>query len=117
MPKTKYLTPIAATVVFTVLILLVFQYRQQSGSPIVSLSESENSTTISLAFEDGKININTASAKDLTVLPGIGDKLSQQIITYRDKNGPFTQISDLKNVSGIGDAKFNAIADYITLGG
>lgn len=48
-------------------------------------------------------------------LEGIGPSLAQRIVSYRDANGPFTDIEQIKNVSGIGDKKFEAIKDDITV--
>ena len=48
-------------------------------------------------------------------LEGIGPSLAQRIVSYRDVNGPFTDIEQIKNVSGIGDKKFEAIKDDITV--
>ncbi len=63
-----------------------------------------------------KVNINTASAEQLDEeLEGIGPSLAQRIVSYRDANGLFTDIEQIKNVSGIGDKKFEAIKDYITV--
>ncbi|HHW01984.1 MAG TPA: competence protein ComEA [Thermoanaerobacterales bacterium] len=62
---------------------------------------------------DGKININTASLQDLDTLPGVGPATAQKIIDYRTQNGPFKSIEDIKNVSGIGDKKFEQIKDKI----
>jgi len=62
-----------------------------------------------------RININTATAADLDRLPKIGPAIAQRIIDYRTKHGPFKRIEDLKNVSGIGDALFEAIKDLITV--
>ena len=62
-----------------------------------------------------KISINTADKVSIAALPGIGDALAQRIIDYRTKNGSFATIEDLKNVSGIGDARYNKIKDQITL--
>ena len=63
--------------------------------------------------DDGLININTASASELTSLSGIGDAKAAQIVSYREANGDFSSIEDIKNVSGIGDGIFNQIKDYI----
>ena len=62
-----------------------------------------------------KININTATLAELDTLPKIGPVTAQNIIDYRTKNGPFKKIEDLKNVSGIGDATFEALKDLITV--
>lgn len=61
----------------------------------------------------GTININTADAKTLEQLPGIGPSTAQKIISDRQKNGPFRTKEDLKRVSGIGDKKYEALADVI----
>ena len=63
----------------------------------------------------GPVNINTAGAAELDTLPGIGPALAQRIIQYRETNGPFKQVEDLKNVSGIGDKKFAELKDRITV--
>ena len=59
------------------------------------------------------VNINTANAIELSELPGIGNSTALKIITYRNDNGKFTTIDDIKNVSGIGESKFNVIKDNI----
>ncbi|MDR0946411.1 MAG: ComEA family DNA-binding protein [Ruminococcus sp.] len=63
-----------------------------------------------------KVNINTANADLLITLDGIGEKTAEGIISYRNENGLFLYIEDLCNVPGIGEAKFNAIKDNITVG-
>lgn len=60
-----------------------------------------------------KININTAGILDLTSLDGIGETLAKSIVEYRNKNGKFLKLEDIKNVSGIGDSKFEKIKDSI----
>jgi len=60
-----------------------------------------------------KININTANATMLQTLPGIGPVLSERIIEYRNQNGLFGVIDDIKDVSGIGEKKFEGIKDLI----
>ena len=63
--------------------------------------------------EESKININKASQVELETLPGIGPSTALKIIEYREENGKFEQIEDIKNVSGIGDAKFENIKESI----
>ena len=65
---------------------------------------------------DGKININLATQSELMDLPGIGSVLAARIVDYRRQYGEFGRIDDLRKVSGIGDKKFEAIADKITVG-
>jgi competence protein ComEA len=65
------------------------------------------------AIAGGKIDINSASASELVNLNGIGEALANRIIDYRCANGKFADIEDLKNVSGIGDKKFESIKDDI----
>ena len=61
-----------------------------------------------------KININTADLEKLTTLKGIGPATAQKIIDYREQNGAFKSIDEIKNVRGIGEKKFAAIKDKIT---
>ncbi|MBC7324017.1 MAG: ComEA family DNA-binding protein [Moorella sp. (in: Bacteria)] len=60
------------------------------------------------------ININTAGKAELESLPGIGPSLAERIIEYREKNGPFLSPEDIKNVSGIGEKRYEQIKDKIT---
>lgn len=61
------------------------------------------------------VNINTADAERLATLKGIGPALSQRIIEYREQNGAFKSIDEIKNVRGIGEKKFAAFKDKITV--
>ena len=62
-----------------------------------------------------KININTATAKELDSLPGIGPAMAKRIQEYRSQKGPFTSIEGIKGVKGIGDGVFKKIKDKITI--
>jgi competence protein ComEA len=62
-----------------------------------------------------KIDINRAEPWLLEALSGIGEVLAQRIVDYRSENSPFKRIEDLLNVSGIGEATFEQIRDYITV--
>jgi competence protein ComEA len=64
-----------------------------------------------------KIDINRAETWLLEALPGIGEVLAQRIVDYRNDNGPFRRIEDLLKVSGIGEATFEQIKDFITASG
>ena len=61
------------------------------------------------------ININTASLEELDSLDGVGPSTAQKIIDYRTENGGFKTIDEIKEVPGIGDAKFAAMKDSITV--
>ena len=70
--------------------------------------------SVSLAQEAEKININKASAVELTQLKRIGPKLSQRIVEYREKHGPFERPGDIMQVRGIGPKTFELNKDRIT---
>ena len=77
---------------------------------------SENGSGVIENAEEGSeniVNINKASLTELTKLPGVGESLAQRIVNYREENGKFKSIEDLKNVSGIGDKKFESLKEYI----
>ena len=61
------------------------------------------------------VNINTATAEELDVLPGIGPALAERIIAYREAHGPFAAPEDLLEVKGIGEAVLDGLRDQIVL--
>lgn len=63
----------------------------------------------------GKVNINTATAEELTTLPGVGQVTAEAIISYRETHGPFTEVGQLQQVKGIGPAKFSALEPEATV--
>ena len=76
----------------------------------IFLQEQSNS-----ASSGDLVNINTADAERLATLKGIGPALAQRIIEYREQNGAFKSIDEIKNVRGIGDKKFAAFKDKISI--
>lgn len=71
--------------------------------------------TVSSNNSTQTININKATEKEFETLPGIGPSLASKIIEYRNQNGKFGSIEDIKNVNGIGDSKYEKIKDLITV--
>lgn len=92
--------------------------------------EGEELTDISIAQQGNKelnasrqlsdsdmkrVNINTADLQELTQLSGIGEKKAQAIIDFRDENGSFQALEDLKKVKGIGEKTFETLKESITI--
>ncbi len=82
------------------------------AAPVMSSSAGAGSNAQQTG---GKVNINTADQAQLDTLPGIGPAYAQRIIQYREINGPFKAIEDIKRVSGIGDKRFEQLKDLITV--
>jgi len=82
-------------------------YSTSSSSTSASSSSGQAGTTI--------ININKATLTELDTLPGIGPALAQRIIDWRDANGGFEVIEDVKKVKGIGDSVFEGLKNQITI--
>jgi competence protein ComEA len=61
------------------------------------------------------VNLNTATAEQLTSIPGVGPKMAERIIEYRQKNGGFKKVEDLMNVSGVGEKSFLKMKPLITV--
>ena len=62
-----------------------------------------------------KININTATMSELTKLSGVGETLAKRIIARREETGIYTSIDQLLEIDGLGEAKFNTIAPFVTV--
>lgn len=87
-----------------------------SEKELTAVSDSAAKSETAHEKTDGLININTADAALLQTLPGIGEKLAEQIVQYRDNVGGFSCKEQLMEVSGIGQNKYEAIEPLITLG-
>ena len=61
------------------------------------------------------LDLNTATAEELTALPGIGEELARRIVEYRTENGPFEKIEEIMEVSGIGEAKLAGLEGRVTV--
>ena len=85
---------------------LILQENQMITIPFKKI-ESNNESS------NGLVNINTATLEELCTLPGIGSAKATSIINYRNSNGYFISIDDIKKVSGISDVLFEKIKDFI----
>ena len=84
-----------------------------SSTPQPSSSAPPPSVPQEEQAQSGKININTAGYEELQEITGVGPVIAQRIIDYREENGSFQHIEDIKNVNGIGEVKFEKMKDEI----
>lgn len=96
------------------------QYKQlQTASGNVNETKASGDNSDSQGSVTGgdslQVNINKATVQELTSLPGIGETKAKAIVTYREEQGSFSTIEDIKNVSGIGDSTFANIKAMITV--
>ncbi|WML35676.1 helix-hairpin-helix domain-containing protein [Clostridium sp. OS1-26] len=78
-----------------------------------AVSNSVQSSAVTSSVQGGKININSASKEQLKTIPGIGDVTAQKIIDYREKNGNFSTVEDLKKIDRMGEKTLDKIKDKI----
>jgi competence ComEA-like helix-hairpin-helix protein len=69
------------------------------------------------AAEGRKVNVNTADAAQLALLPRVGPSIAQRIVDYRKQNGPFKKTEDLMLVRGIGEKTFDLLKPYVATSG
>ncbi len=93
---------------------IYFPYEGEDDETIAGRTESGTEGQAGLnSGENYPININKADASMLCHIPGIGESKAIAIVSYRENNGRFSTVEDIKNVSGIGDALFEKIRDRI----
>lgn len=95
--------------------------RSRSASPrralaILVMVLAAAATFPTHAAPDAPINLNTATAEQLTDVPGIGTALASRIVEFRDQNGPFERVDDLLKVRGIGERSLEKLRPYVTVG-
>ena len=83
------------------------------NSPLDTTASQTSSTTSNNSGE--KIHLNSATIADLQKLNGVGQKKAEQIIAYREQNGPFKSVDDLTKVSGIGEKTLAGFKDQLEL--
>ena len=94
---------------------IITECTENKVSIITSNENNENNENNNSSVSSSLININIASIEELTTLPGIGESKAQNIINYREENGYFKAIDEIKNVNGIGEATFDQLKKYITV--
>lgn len=104
---------IVTVVLFSFLIILVCVKMISSGDWIVSSPEIKEAEVPDIPYI---ININSADQGELMLLSKIGKAKAMAIVKYRNENGNFNSIDELKNVQGVGDAILNSIKDHVVFG-
>lgn len=85
-------------------------------SVIFIVSFMVSSISFAVQSEDvARIDLNQATIKELTALPGIGKKKAEAIVSFREANGKFTSIDDLKKVDGIGKDTVEKVREHVTV--
>lgn len=94
---------------------LIYIANKNDTNKEINSINSETKTTSNKVLDQAskKVNINTAALEDLKTLNGIGDSKAKSIIEYREQNGSFKSIEDIRNVTGIGEKMFERIKDQI----
>jgi len=83
----------------SLIVLLVCVAANAAAAPAAPPPRAES---VVAAATREKVNINSASVKELTALDGVGHKLAEKIVEYRDAHGPFKKAEDLRKVEGVG---------------
>ena len=98
------------------IVITVKPFSSPTLLPDVEINKEDNlETVLENPSINTKVNINSASLSELQTLDGIGEAKAQSIIDYRNQVGLFKDISELMNVSGIGETVFAKIKDNITI--
>ena len=118
----------AVTLAFIALLVGYLIGRGNGGGVVITPQKETESVTVSRDAPDEStrslpqsaesvfpVNVNTATERELTEIPGIGEVLAERIIAYRTENGPFDSVYDLTAVKGIGENKLEEMLEYITV--
>ena len=81
------------------------------------MASEKGSPPVKSAALEGKLNVNTATLKELKMLPGVGKTTANNIMEYRKQNGKFRKVEDLLKVQGVGKRTVAKIKDYVIVDG
>lgn len=106
---------IAGTLVYALLGGTTVWGQQPAGTAPPATTAQAAKPAAATAPAGTKVNINTADEAGLEALQGIGEAKAKAIIEYRQKNGPFKSVDDLKNVKGIGDKTLDDLREQVSV--
>ena len=90
-------------------------YVAKVGENVVDVTTNTGASSATSQAKSGLVNLNTATEADFQTISGIGQKRAQDIIAYREANGKFKSVDDLKNVTGIGAKTLEKLKEYVTV--
>lgn len=103
------------SLLITMILAVTVIYSSRKPTEVVNVSSTVYLTQEEYAPDEEKININTAGKEELQRLEGIGEKLSEKIIEYREANGDFASVYELAEVNGISEEKAEKLVPYVKL--
>ena len=115
-PLSAYERIVLIIALICVGVLFAFKAISMQAQPDKVITYTVNNSAVSTVSQESlseKVNINTADKERLTSLKGIGESKAEAIISYREANGPFGDITDIMKVDGIGQKTFENIKDII----
>ena len=99
-----------SSVVLTTLCLVAMALGAATGPAVAAESDDGKAAD---SAPSGQIDLNKATAVELTAIPGVGNVIAERIVEFRDKQGPFRKVEDLLKVRGIGEKSFQKIRPYV----
>jgi len=98
------------------IVLLVLSFACALARYVISAPRAAEISGVPVEAGEFRVDLNTADEARLSLLPGIGPVTANKIIEYREKNGPFRNVSELELVDGIGPAKLKAVRRFVSAG-
>ncbi|MET0015653.1 helix-hairpin-helix domain-containing protein [Oscillibacter sp.] len=114
--KTEKILLILTAAFLCLMLVLLFHVRAGGAAGNYAVETERAAASSELTPDVTPMDINTAGVEELATLPGIGEKLAERIVKYREDNGDFASVNDLVNVGGIGEGKLDALRDYVSVG-